>query len=459
MTVLHHALIFFGLYIAALLYISWRSKPDAEGHGYIMGNRSLGLFDIIGTMISYYRMGSAVIFWFIFVQLMGFGALWVMVPFYSMMVVMALCAPYVHRIGLEKNYLTMNDMIRDRMGPTAEHWSNAYSIYIALVAIASQLFITGVIMGGLFGIGHAMGVFAGVAVVLVYVVIGGFLSVVRTDVFQAVIMVVIAIGALLFIEWPERDIIITQMGNPKWDFLLPFSLLLFVVPAHMDIWQRYFACKNGRVARNGSLLALPIDAINVLGMVLFFTYLGGMAATGIDAQQIFIDLFYGRTDETNALVIALFGVFVMSAMLSTVDNQVLFCGSVILKNIMGIDPEYDRKRFVRNLRILTPVILLSLAALSLTIENLFRWFVDSYGFIGTLTPLVFYTLIKANGDTRFTAWIISTGLTITVVTYWTLFIMGYFANTYWFALPYGLAILTCATDWTAHRLIKSQSTR
>jgi len=236
-------------------------------------------------------------------------------------------------------------------------------------------------------------------------------------------------------------------------------LLLFVVPAHMDIWQRYFACKNGRVARNGSLLALPLDAINVIGMVLFFTYMGGMAANGVDTQQIFIDLFYGRTDETNALVIALFGVFVMSAMLSTVDNQVLFCGSVILKNMIGIDPETERKRFVHYLRVLTPAILLSLAALSLTIENLFRWFVDSYGFIGTLTPLIFYTLIKRDDDTRFTPWVISVGLTITIATYWGLFVMGYFADTYWFALPYGLSIMTCATDWAMHRMIKPQSTR
>ncbi|MCB9989405.1 MAG: hypothetical protein H6868_08775 [Rhodospirillales bacterium] len=442
-----YSLIFFGLYIAGLAWVSWKSRYHDHGSGFIIGNRDLGFWSIYGSIVSYLRSGSAFIFWFSFAALMGFGSIWIIVAFLCAFALMAFLAPQAQKLAGEHNYITLPDLITDRQGPLMALSIKILSLYASIITTTAQLFVAGNIIGGLLNVGTVTGTIIGAFIVGTYIVLGGFLSVVRTDIYQAGIMILLAVGTLLFGTWPETPVLLDQITHPDFNWVVGGLVLGLTIPANADLWQRYFAAKTPTVGRNATIAALFTDVVLVGGIILFALNMLALAP-GADPQNVFNDLF--RNSIAHPAIIALFGVFVISAMLSTLDNQVFNFTSIVTKNVLNINIETDRPRFIRVLRILTIVMLATLTALSLTIENLLQWIMNTWGFMGIATPVIFYAFLK-RGHNRWTDKILATGVLCAALVYWILFVITEYSAMIWYLVPYCAPLPFIAIDLIINR--------
>jgi len=124
-------------------------------------------------------------------------------------------------------------------------------------AILKQFIAGTVILLALSGWGYETALLVSAAVVLVYLVLGGFASVVKTDIFQYLVLVLfmamITTGAVTESHLSFADITHTE-GSPTLAvsfFVYGFLSIWFL----NEIWQRMYAAASGRVVRRGLLIS------------------------------------------------------------------------------------------------------------------------------------------------------------------------------------------------------------
>lgn len=422
-----------------LLIITFHPKTKANEQNFILGNRNLGFLDLFGSVITYMRTGSNLVFWFAFVAFMGFGSIWILISFYTAFIIMTLLAGKAAKLSREQGYITFPDLIEERQGRLMSLLVSAFSFYVIVIMTVSQLFIAGSVVGELASIGNVSGIILCALIVGVYVSFGGFVSVVKTDTYQAAVIVLLALCAYLFLDWPTIKEFTTEVTKPNWAYVIGFGLIGFAVPASTDMWQRFFAAKEEKTLRFSIFTALIADIFIVLGLIMFIKYVLGFAGAGGET-----DLFGGlfTTENEFPVATALFGIFITSALLSTIDNQIFNLASITSKNFLKIDAETQKERFIKTLRISTILSLSAFVVLSLTIHDFMQWIIDTYAFVAVITPFIFYgVLTKAFSDK-----LLAIGVLVASGLYWFLHAQGYYSNMNWYALPFFTPLIFIACD-------------
>ena len=449
MTKLDYTILFVGVFLVGLAWVSWQSRSGDHRGGMVIGD--IGWPGIYGSMIAFFFAGPSLMFWFGLVAVMGFGAIWLSVVFMVALSVMALAAPQAQRLARRNRYITLPDLIGDRQGPNTARALAALSLYGSVVVATAQLNVAGNVIAGLFDTGPVIGTVSAATIVAAYIVLGGFLSVVRTDVYQSAVIALIAIGALVFSPWPEAGVITREVLSPDLNMLLGLGMLGITIPAFSDLWQRIFAAKTPSVARNAMLWVVPTKILMSVGLIVFVSSVIAASADG-EFQNIYVDIF--SSDAANPLIIALLGVWFISAMLSTLDNQIFNFTAISTQNVLKVNVQSDRKRYVFTLRAISLGVLAALTALSLSIDDLVHWLIRTVGFLGIMTPYVFYAVLK-HRDSASDA-LLMTGLVLSAAVYWILFFLGkYDVNLIWLALSYVIASLFVLVDYVALPFIQT----
>lgn len=441
------------LFLAGLTWVAWRSREQSGE--FINGNGNLGFWGVCGSIICYRQAGDMFVFWFLFVAALGFGAFWVVTAYAVIVFLMALLAPRAQRLARECGYITMPDLIKDRHGPLMAKWVNLFSLYGACLLTIAQLFVAGHIIGGLFDIGEVAGTFIGAAIVSFYILLGGFMSVVRTDVYQAVVLIVFAVGALFWGQWPDNATISRQLLSPDLDLIINYAILGLSIPASTDLWQRFFAAKTGKDAKYGAFAGLGIDTLIItFGIIVLVTNILAATPEG-KPEEVFTNLFAGP--GAKSLTVSLFGIFILSAMMSTLDNQVFNFTLIATKNVLNINIEKNRRRFILILRVISVVMLAAMAVLSLEISDLLQWLITSYSMIGVISPFIVYAIMGKN-QPLYGDGFLAFGTLISLACYWYLFHLGLYENMLWYCFPYSIPLLFILADITTRKQMKILTT-
>lgn len=444
MSTLGYSIILIILYLAGLAYVSWAQKSDNDN--YIIGDRALGFWQIYGSVISYMRAGSNLIFWFAFVALMGFGSIWILISFYTAFIIMTFLGEKARRMSIDGDYITFTDLIQNQQGPIMAWWINIFSFYVIMILTVSQLFVAGNILGGLLNVSEITATLLCAAIVGSYVVLGGFINVVRTDFYQAVCIIVIALLAIFFVDWPSATIVQKEIIMPNWQMVIGFGIIGFAVPASTDMWQRFFAVKEEKTIVPATMLALVTDILIVMGLILFIRF--AMGNVPMDEENFFLSLFQKPNDFP--LMTALFGVFILSAILSTMDNQVFNLASITAKNIFKLDGISNKAKFVWVLRLSSIAALLIFSLMALTIVDLMKWIINTYAFVGVITPFIFYAVLRQANSDKFLA----LSVLVSAGVYWYIYALGLYSNLSWYGVSYLVSVAFVLADYSMGMLPK-----
>lgn len=447
-------------YMVGLILLGFRKKiaPDSSAGELILAGRRLTMPAFALSVVSTWYGG-----------ILGVGEYsykyglsnWLVfgLPYY---VAAAIFALFLAKKARESQVLT----IPERLGQVYDNRTAVLGgiiIYLVTVPGAYVLSI-GVLGEQIFGIPFWIGVIAGAFFSIVYVYLGGFSSVVRTDIFQTVCMflgfivlfcfLVGKYGGLEFVSSHVPESHLTWHGGRSGWYIATWYVIALMTLAEPAFFQRCCAAKTPAAARNGIFLAI--------GMWACFDFL--TTSCGMYARALLPDLADPVSSfpalATQILPAGILGLFVLgmvTTVQSTVDSYFFISASTFGNDIVARLKKISESEITRYTRI---GLILS-AVIAIVFVFVFRSVVDIwYAFGSIATPAlivpVFFSLVgKRRMPARVTFWtMISCGLA-SLVWYLSQYWNG---GDYWFGLAPifpGLG-LSLAVYWaTARKSTKS----
>ena len=351
------------VYLAALVLIGvLASRRMKDMRDYFAGGKQLGFLGVAFSaratgesawlLLGLTGLGAFVgvkAFWVVLGEVLGVGVAWLLMarPFkrltdrYDSITV----PDY-----LESRFRDQNDQLLRRIAAVG------LAVFVTIY-VSAQIHATGAAFEGFLGWNYYIGALIGFVVVLVYIVSGGFVAVVWSDVFQGLLMffglvglplVGLAIAGGVGPMLTELEAIDPKLlsfsGEIGWSLDSTLSSISLVVIGvgflgSPQIFVRFLALRSEREINRGALVAIVWTLLADSGAVL--TGLVGRhlltnpgdeveAALGLKAENVLPELV-----ETTlpTLLVGLFIAIVLSAIMSTVDSLLVLAASAVVRDV------------------------------------------------------------------------------------------------------------------------------
>ncbi len=286
---------------------------------------------------------------------LGFGAIWFWVGFSLGLVCLGLAAKKIKTLADEHNFLTISDYLFTKFDYKTGILG-AIIFFIAFFALLIGQFIAGgSLFAPLLGISYPIAVLIMGFGTLIYLLLGGFKAVIKTDFIQFLIMFFVFVFILFTInigKFAPEQIDFISIGS--FSIIAYLVLGIFAVFAGADVWQRIFSAKDVKTVRKGSYIAA----------VLFIIFGVALTIIGIAARNNFPDidssqaLYYGLLQLVPASLIGIAVIAILAALMSTIDTELFYLSSSIAKDFF-----YRRNRIMEDK--IARIIKISLVGLAL----------------------------------------------------------------------------------------------
>lgn len=359
-------LLMLGLYSIILVRHAIKGNQQTKGLGdFYIGGRSMGGVALgISFFATYASTNSFVGF---AGQSYTYGLPWLLVG----PLLVCFCfvgwrwiAPRLHQFTIALKSITIPDFIGFRFRSTP-----ARILAAAVIIFASFLYMTAVFKG----IGNLLETFLDLpyklailivfVIVMVYTAAGGFISVVRTDVVQGIIMLVAA--ALLFggtvhaagspgAFWEVQS----MPGNAElftWDAAMPFAVLfgiliastmkLIVEPRQLS---RFYALKDQQEAKKGIWVATGAFIIAFTFLIPIGILAHKILPAGLSDTDLIVPMLVAERAIFHPVIGAFLVVAMIAAAMSSLDSVLLVMATTFHRDIAGLlMPSIDDKHGIR----------------------------------------------------------------------------------------------------------------
>lgn len=354
-------LVLIAAYFLIVFAIGFWVKRKESVKEYLNADRKIGLIQTTASIVAV--MGGMV---FVSQATLGFelgiAAVWYFVGFALGLVFLGLIVSRVKTIADKKNFLTVADYFAEKFDSKNKILS-AVIIFTALFALlVGQFIAAGSLFSPLLNINYSSAVLLMMFGVLVYLLLGGFKAVIKTDLLQFFIMAIV-FGIILFVvdigNYTPEQIDFTSVGG---SYIFIFIILgIFAVLSGADIWQRIFAAKDVKTARNSSFLS----AILFLFMGAALTILGMAAKNHFPDIRAEEALYYGLFQLIPLPLLGIAVVFILAAIMSTIDTELFYLSSSLSKDFLYKKDRDSENKLARNVKkyILVLAIISALSAI------------------------------------------------------------------------------------------------
>ena len=256
---------YLGLMIGLGFYANYRQKNVDD---YFVAGRRMGPFTIATLWLAAWVGGAAVVGSSARTYEMGVTGVWYIA---SLAIGCLLFGLFMSRkvkdLGDRHGHLTYPDFIEERFDQRTRIVATVTTVLAYIAYSAGQLVASAAILQVLLGWDYNAALLLAAGIVIVYTATGGYLAVTYTDWVQFVLLIagIVVIGMPIAISqagnWSELQSALPatyfDLGAQGWGNVLALvtSIVLSFFVA-MDSYSRCFAARDGRAARNGTLLAV-----------------------------------------------------------------------------------------------------------------------------------------------------------------------------------------------------------
>ena len=319
---------------------------------YYVGGRSMGGIALgISFFATYSSTNSFVGF---SGQAYTYGAPWLLVAVSAVafsFIAWKWIAPRLRDATASLNSVTIPDFIGLRFGS-----DRARFVAAVIVMFASVLYMTAVFKG----IGNLLEAFLDVPyeaaiiivffIVMAYTAVGGFISVVKTDVVQGIVMMFAAV--LLFTGIVQAAGGLGSLAEVKqtsegaalfsWDAAMPFPVLLGIIVAGTMKFiveprqlSRFYALRDRRAIRTGMWVSTLAFLFVYALLVPIGLYARNIFPDGISDTDLIIPTILSGGTVFNPAVGAFLLVAMVAAAMSSLDSVLLVTGSTCARDVIG----------------------------------------------------------------------------------------------------------------------------
>lgn len=325
-------LLYFLFIVGIGIYSAFRIKKPSD---YYVAGKKAGLIPVSGSLLATILGGSAILGTIELSRTTGWAALWFLFCAALGLFALVPIAKYVRRFG----HYTLPELLGTFYGKKAETLSSLIIPLAWLGIVAAQIIAAAKILNGLGFISYPNAALVSAVVFIVYTLLGGQLSILKTDTLQAV-LIVSGLAALCYFALQTGNASETEplrmsaLFNDNFSgidlvvLILTYSVTFVVGP---DIYSRVFCAKNEKTASRSiitvAILLIPISFV--------LTYLG------IFSQQIDTGIVSFAEHLMPGWPYGLFIAALLSAVMSSADTTLL-TSSMILSELLTGNLEHKK---------------------------------------------------------------------------------------------------------------------
>ncbi|WP_167608659.1 sodium:solute symporter family protein [Maribellus sediminis] len=333
------------------VYSAFRIKQPGD---YYVAGKKAGMWQVSGSLLATILGGSAVLGTIELSQKIGWAALWFLFSAALGLFILVPISKYVRRFG----HFTLPELLGRFYGKKAEIIASIIIPLAWLGIVAAQIIAAAKILSGLNTIGYQQAALISGVVFIVYTLLGGQLSILKTDALQSLLILAGLVAILMFTTHPqhEQNIEVLQLNHLFNDsfgwidlliLLITYSVTFIVGP---DIYSRVFCAKDERTASRSVILVASI----LVPVSFVLTYLGVYSKASGEGIVAFAEHLLP------AWAYGLFLAALLSAVMSSADTTLLTSSMIMSELITG---DLEKKQALR----LTRFLIVGLGILSIVI--------------------------------------------------------------------------------------------
>jgi len=403
-------LILLSLYVIVLTTIGIISRLRKGDEDFVIGDRKIERFGSTMTIFATLITESLIFFAVGITALYGpLGGLAAVAGPSLALVILSLIAPRIHASGVENRYICITEYCKQRWGAVIGRFAQIIFLMLMMWVVVLQINLNGKILAGISGWSPLEATSLTVGVVLFYLMVGGYRAVVRTDIFQGVI-----VGLMIFLP-----AVISPRPNLEavWDtrFLSIDVLLIFLTSFALtitrpELWQRIYSAASGHKAAQ-SLRFAALLFFALCCFILYYALAVVQSLPDLSPDQAFA---VGYRKILPPIIAAIFSVILLASMMSSLDSAA-FLLSVDLASLRS----KTRKKRILWSRIYIVIILVASGVISLTIFDALTFAYKINGIVALFTvPLLMSFWLKISDI------LLGTGLLMGLTTYMVLLLIG-----------------------------------
>ena len=315
-----------------------------------------------------------------------------------------------YELARANGWTTMTELVNGVLGPKSGRYVMVFVPVLFSSWLLFELVGSGLILSRITALTYPQSVVLITGVVCAYLLLGGFKSLIRTDIIQFGFMLFMLIACLsLAREAPAIDLSVYLEGKPGMSvngFLAGFFGFFALQFTESTVWQRIFAARSAGAAQR-ALLGTSVLYTLSYGTLVALILLGAALHPGVKDETLFAAIAH---EDLPPWLGALFMVSILAIIMSTVDT-VLFiaaqCFSTDLAHVLRWEVKNPR-RAIRTATFIMTLAVLALSLITQDIKAIFWFFVAMWA---ALVPIyyMFLPVERPSDESIFGALIILSG--------------------------------------------------
>lgn len=375
-------------YAAICIGIGFWSSRGHKDEDYLIAGRKMTLFGFISSVVASYVGGAAIVAYSAYVYQFGISAIAVFAGTAIGFLVFIPYALKLRKISGDKQFLTLSDWFYYKFDNKTGIVS-AFILFVVYFGMLLNQFIAGSsILAHISGLSYEWALLISSAIISIYLVVGGFKSVVKTDIFQYIVLFVLFVLLGYVLVADDEFFTVELVDVSRMDPLMTIVFIAFgilIIFQSAEYWQRVYAAKNSKVVKNG-LIGSAIFVV-ITGFAITIVGLSAhLHVPGIEARNAFAE---GLTFLIPAKYIGAGLILLFAAIMSSADTIIFVLASSLSKDYIA---QFSKKEVNQhNLKKQTQIFIILFSILGFVFAYFFR---DLVAVIIFITGIGF-TLIPA----------------------------------------------------------------
>jgi sodium/proline symporter len=369
------------IYLVVVIGIALAARFGGQsGDDFVIGSRQIGTLGLTAAIFATLMTESLVFFCIgLAVRFGPTGAICASLGPSMALLVLSFGAERARRVAADQRFVCVSEFCRAAWGPVAGRMAKIIINGLLVWVMILQIHLNGKLLGGLLDWSQVLSTVVSVGVVATYLALGGFRAVVKTDLFQTLVVLIIVMVPFFMVRTPTVAVFESDPG------LSPGALLLCGTSFSMTIvrpemWQRIYSARSGAVAARALRNAVLMFVV-ACSCILYYAFAVIEVMPDATPVEAFVD---GFSRVLSPAAAAFVPVVLLSAMMSGLDSAAF----LFSMNVMRMRESWAAAPLLWG-RIVIIVILLVAAFASLYIYEALSFAYQINGFMMLFTvPLL-----------------------------------------------------------------------
>jgi len=312
----------------------WASKGQKD-EDYLIAGRKLKLWPFMASVVASYIGGAAIVAYTAYVYQFGISAIAVFLGTSIGFIVFIPYALKIRRISSKKQFHTLSDWFYYKFNKKAGLLS-AIILFIVYFGMLLNQFIAGSsILSSISGLSYETALLFSSIIISIYLFAGGFRSVIKTDIFQYIVLFVmfVFLGFILMRDEYASTMDLFDVSDLNIPMTISFIAFgIFIIFQSAEYWQRVYAAKDENVVKKGFIGSAILALVTGAAITLI-----GLAAhkniPGIEARDAFaqgLTLLIPKKFMSTGLIL------IFAAIMSSADTIIFVLASSLAKDYNSV---------------------------------------------------------------------------------------------------------------------------